>query len=253
MNNQSPQQFQQYPQPPSFQNDEIDLKELFLALWAGKLWIIGLTLLFAAGATVFALSQPNVYESKAVLVVDADPYSVGLDIGPKENEALMAISGKPVKERIQKATDVSLDQLNLLSISGNVTISQQGQDPDFIFNNVQVFTQHINKALVQIELEKAELALLPLKDLIKTTDSIAVKGVLAEKYAQQVYKIALLKSPNTDLIHVIQEPVKATSHIKPKRALIIVLGTLLGGMLGVALVLIRFAFRKEESELETEN
>lgn len=246
MNNQSPQQFQQYPQPPSFQNDEIDLKELFMALWAGKLWIIGLTLLFAAGATVFALNQPNVYESKAVLAVDADPYSVGLEIGPKGNEALMAISGKPVKERIQKAADVSLAQLNLLSISGNVTISQQGQDPDFIFNNVQVFTQHINKALMQIELEKAELALLPLKELIKTTDSSAVKDILAEKYAQQVYKIALLKSPSTELIHVIQEPVKATSHIKPKRALIIVLGTLLGGMLGVALVLVRFAFRKEE-------
>ncbi|MGR6860392.1 GNVR domain-containing protein [Aliivibrio salmonicida] len=165
----------------------------------------------------------------------------------------MAISGKSVKERIQKAADVSLAQLNLLSISGNVTISQQGQDPDFIFNNVQVFTQHINKALVQIELEKAELALLPLKELIKTTDSSAVKEILAEKYAQQVYKIALLKSPSTELIHVIQEPVKATSHIKPKRALIIVLGTLLGGMLGVALVLVRFAFRKEESELEIKN
>ncbi|UQV21870.1 LPS O-antigen chain length determinant protein WzzB [Vibrio sp. J383] len=33
---------------------------------------------------------------------------------------------------------------------------------------------------------------------------------------------------------------------KPKRALIVVLGTLLGGILGVAIVLIRFAFRKED-------
>lgn len=249
MNNQSPQQFQQYPQPPSFQNDEIDLKELFMALWAGKLWIIGLTVLFAAGATVFALSQPNVYETKAVLVADADPYSIGLGIGPVGNGALIVISGKSVKERIQKTADISLAQLNLLSFSGNVTISQQGQDPDFIFNNVKVFTQHINKAVVQIELEKAELALLPLKELINTTDSTVVKDVLAEKYAQQVYKIALLKAPSTELIRVIQEPVKATSHIKPKRALIIVLGTLLGGMLGVAVVLVRFAFRKEELEI----
>ncbi|TON98888.1 LPS O-antigen length regulator, partial [Vibrio parahaemolyticus] len=34
----------------------------------------------------------------------------------------------------------------------------------------------------------------------------------------------------------------------PKRALICVLGTLLGGMLGVAIVLVRFAFRKEDIE-----
>lgn len=33
---------------------------------------------------------------------------------------------------------------------------------------------------------------------------------------------------------------------EPKRALIVVLGTLLGGMLGVAIVLIRFAFRREQ-------
>ncbi|MDD9179621.1 Wzz/FepE/Etk N-terminal domain-containing protein [Aliivibrio sp. A6] len=251
MNNQSPQQYQQYPQPPSFQNDEIDLKELFMELWAGKLCIIGLTVLFAAGATVFALSQPNVYETKAVLAVDADPYSVGLNIGPEENDALSAITGKEVKQRIEKITDATFSQLNALSFSKekrgvNITVSQQGQDPSLIFANVQVFTQNINKTLVELELEKAELALLPLQELIKTTDSVAVKGVLSENAAQQLFKIALLKSPSTELIHVIQEPVKATSHIKPKRALIVVLGTLLGGMLGVAIVLVRFAFRKEE-------
>ncbi|WP_327790561.1 GNVR domain-containing protein [Vibrio anguillarum] len=38
------------------------------------------------------------------------------------------------------------------------------------------------------------------------------------------------------------------SRDEPKRALIAVLGTLLGGMLGVAIVLVRFAFRKEEEK-----
>lgn len=245
MNNKSPQQLQQYPQPPSFQNDEIDLKELFLALWAGKLWIIGLTLLFTAGAAVFALNQPNIYESKAVLKVDVDPYSVGAVLGPTGHDALTIIRGKEIKERIQKVANVSLEQLNSLSISGDITVSQQGLDPDVIFNNVQVFIQHINKALVQVELEKAELALIPLNELLHTTQSPMAKEVLAEKNAQQLYKIALLKIPNTELVNIIQEPVKATNHIKPKRALIIVLGTLLGGMLGVAIVLVRFAFREK--------
>ena len=35
----------------------------------------------------------------------------------------------------------------------------------------------------------------------------------------------------------------------PKRALICVLATLLGGMLGVALVLLRFAFRENETKV----
>lgn len=39
---------------------------------------------------------------------------------------------------------------------------------------------------------------------------------------------------------------KPISRDKPKRTLIVILGTLLGGTLGVAIVLIRFAFRREQ-------
>ena len=42
-------------------DDEIDLRELFTVLWRGKLLIVGVTLLFAIGAVVYALSLPNVY------------------------------------------------------------------------------------------------------------------------------------------------------------------------------------------------
>lgn len=45
----------------------------------------------------------------------------------------------------------------------------------------------------------------------------------------------------------VEEPI---TRDKPKRALIAVLGTLLGGMLGVAIVLIRFAFRREDLTAE---
>ncbi|WP_339386204.1 Wzz/FepE/Etk N-terminal domain-containing protein [Vibrio caribbeanicus] len=62
--------------PPSLsldykRNDEIGIRMLFLVLWAGKLWIIGLTLLFSVGSAVVALNQPNIYESKSVLLVDS--------------------------------------------------------------------------------------------------------------------------------------------------------------------------------------
>ncbi|MBF4242170.1 GNVR domain-containing protein, partial [Vibrio anguillarum] len=41
-------------------------------------------------------------------------------------------------------------------------------------------------------------------------------------------------------------PEQPLTRDKPKRTLIVVLGGMLGGMLGVAMVLVRFAFRKEE-------
>ncbi|HHI5411133.1 TPA: LPS O-antigen chain length determinant protein WzzB [Vibrio metoecus] len=46
--------------------------------------------------------------------------------------------------------------------------------------------------------------------------------------------------------YYLDQPEQPLTRDKPKRALIVVLGGLLGGMLGVAMVLVRFAFRKED-------
>ncbi|EGR1702799.1 LPS chain length-determining protein [Vibrio cholerae] len=47
--------------------------------------------------------------------------------------------------------------------------------------------------------------------------------------------------------YYLDQPEQPLTRDKPKRALIVVLGSLLGGMLGVAVVLVRFAFRREEA------
>ncbi|TQP74573.1 LPS O-antigen chain length determinant protein WzzB [Vibrio cholerae] len=46
--------------------------------------------------------------------------------------------------------------------------------------------------------------------------------------------------------YYLDQPEQPLTRDKPKRALIVVLGALLGGMLGVAIVLVRFAFRSEK-------
>lgn len=49
------------------QDDEINLGELWRAVWAGKFIIIAITFLFAVGSVFFALSKPNVYKASAIL------------------------------------------------------------------------------------------------------------------------------------------------------------------------------------------
>lgn len=46
--------------------------------------------------------------------------------------------------------------------------------------------------------------------------------------------------------YYLDQPEQPLTRDKPKRALIVVLGCLLGGMLGVAMVLVRFAFRRDD-------
>ncbi len=65
---QSSPQLPDYPQP-SFQNDEIDLKELFIALWKGKITIILCTLVFAIGAVLYALTAQEWWSSKAKVMI----------------------------------------------------------------------------------------------------------------------------------------------------------------------------------------
>jgi uncharacterized protein involved in exopolysaccharide biosynthesis len=53
--------------PTSYADDEIDLKELFFALWAGKVTIILTTFIAGVIAILIALSMPNIYRAEALL------------------------------------------------------------------------------------------------------------------------------------------------------------------------------------------
>ena len=49
-------------------DDEIDLLELFYALWEGKWIIVSLTAFASIAGVLYSLSLPNIYESRALLV-----------------------------------------------------------------------------------------------------------------------------------------------------------------------------------------
>ena len=51
----------------SDQYEEIDLRELFSVLWAGKIKIIAITAVFAVASIIYALSVPNQYKATALL------------------------------------------------------------------------------------------------------------------------------------------------------------------------------------------
>ena len=70
--------------------DEIDLRELFSAIWAGKWIIIATTFLFSVAAVFYALSLPNIYKSEVTLAPAGE--SGGLNI-PGQLGGLAALAG----------------------------------------------------------------------------------------------------------------------------------------------------------------
>ena len=63
MSNTQQEELQQKP----YDDDEIDLRELFAALWSGKLTIIIATVMAAVIAVSYALYLPNIYKAEALL------------------------------------------------------------------------------------------------------------------------------------------------------------------------------------------
>ncbi|MBB1315914.1 Wzz/FepE/Etk N-terminal domain-containing protein, partial [Aliivibrio sp. SR45-2] len=218
-------------------NNEIDLNELLLTLWQGKVAITLCTFLFMMGAFSSTSMQPNVYESKSILLVDTSRLQLNLT----SRSIYPYVSSKEIKTEMMglMGEDSGLNGINVAILGPNqIVLSQQGEDPEVIYRNLSFFVTHVNSLVKKNERQEIEITLKPTKQLIESTSIDAVKDVLAEKYAQQLYSVALLEQESTKIVSVVMMPLKATQHIKPKRDLIVILGGLFGWILSAAAVLI---------------
>ena len=67
-----------FPSPNYPQDDEIDLRELFRIIWAGKWWVIAITFVFTIGSIIYSLSLPNIYKAQATLAPTEEAQGQGL-------------------------------------------------------------------------------------------------------------------------------------------------------------------------------
>jgi len=63
---------------PSSRSDEIDLRELWSVIWRGKWVVIAVTFIFALASVLYAISQPNIYTSEALLAPAEESSRAGL-------------------------------------------------------------------------------------------------------------------------------------------------------------------------------
>ncbi|MCG6449492.1 Wzz/FepE/Etk N-terminal domain-containing protein [Vibrio parahaemolyticus] len=74
-------------------NDEIDLRDLIRVIWKGKWLITSITLLFAIGSVVYALSLPNIYKADALLAPTESVSGGGLSKMAGQLGGLAALAG----------------------------------------------------------------------------------------------------------------------------------------------------------------
>ena len=311
------QQEELYQKP--YDDDEIDLRELFSALWSGKLTIIIATVMAAVIAVSYALFLPNIYKAEALLSpVSSDGSGIGglaskfgglaslagVSLGgggsgdkttlgievmqsrqffaqfSQENNVLvplMAAKGWNSSDNtlvidpevFDSATNTWVRQPNpprqsqpsiqesheafkkLISVAqdketGFVTLSVEHFSPYVAKQWVDALVQAINITIREQDVAKAERSISYLQQQIATTQLAELQTGLFELIQSQTETIMLANASPEYLFQTIDPAVVPELKAKPKRALICVLGTMLGGMLGVLIVLVRHFMNKDE-------
>ena len=300
-------------------DDEIDLKELFSVLWAGKKLIIAITGVFALISVIYALSVPNQYKASALLA-PAQQQSGGLSGALGDLGGLAALAGvnigggdageAQIAQEIMRSWgfiaqfvtenniavevfaadgwDSKNNQLSVnselydaetqrwvrnppagktvnptswelyekfiedISISadkktGLITLSVEYFSPYLAKQWVDQLIVAINQHMQQRKLQMVNSNIEYLEAQIVKTPIAEMKEVFYTIIEEQI-KGKMLAEASPEYVFVTVSPAMVPEEkSQPKRALICILGVLLGGMLSVAFVLIRYYGFSRES------
>lgn len=307
-----------YPPNPHHGDDEIDLRELFKALWKGKWIIIATTFVFAVGAVLYALSLPNIYKADALLAPAESSNGGGLSKMAGQLGGLAALAGVNLGAGESSQTDLAVQVMKsrqfveafinkhdllvplmatkdwdlennklildeelynpdtgewlrdakglrgatptaqeafevfvkeVLSVnqdkdSGLYTVSVQSYSPYIAQQWVNWLIEDINKVMRERTIAETSQNLAYLNTQLQKTAVADMQSTFYKLIEEQTKSLMLAEVQEEFIFKVVDPAVVPELKDGPKRALICVLGTLLGGMLGVAIVLIGFVFRK---------
>ena len=131
--------------------------------------------------------------------------------------------------------------------SGYITVSIEHQSPIVAQQWVTWLVDDINNTVREQDVDEANKSIDYLKAQISNTSLAELQTMFFELIQSQTETVMLAQVRPEYVFKTIDPAIVPELKSKPKRALICILGTMLGGMLAVLLVLVRhYAFSKEE-------
>lgn len=105
------------------ENNDLDLREIFKALWMGKYIVVSVTALFIIASVIYSLSLPNIYHSRAILSPVGESSGNGMSQVMKNMGGLASLagvnlpsgdSGSKTLQAIEKLNTLSFFENNIL-------------------------------------------------------------------------------------------------------------------------------------------
>ncbi len=160
----------QYAQP--FEDDTIELYELWITLWSKKWLVIGVTVIAALGSVVFALLQPPVYKAEALLLPPDENKFQSLNV-----QGVQGITSDGVFEKFIKNLSSRILQKKFIQDFGLMELLAPERTPETRDEDIyEGFAEMIKieteeSTSISIELHDAEVAAQWVNDYIKFIDT----------------------------------------------------------------------------------
>ena len=129
--------------------------------------------------------------------------------------------------------------------TGYVSVSIEHQSPIVAAQWVNWLIEDVNSAVKAQDVAEAEKSIEYLKQQVANTSLADLQAMFFELIQSQIETVMLAEVRPEYVFKTIDPAVAPEEKSKPSRALMCVFGTLLGGMLGVVMVLIRYYARSE--------
>ena len=202
---------------PTYQDDEIDLFELIETVWKEKVLIILFTFVAAMGGAGYAfLATPKYSVSVNYIVNPKMPASDASDASDVANRLFAQLPVGWGKEKKSNAA--------VLTTLAPESVTQYAN----LFSELE---RSISKELLSEAKSNVEIIINDLPETLQSTEAVA------QQMLQSKQTIRALSDGGKSI--VFSTPV--ISQTAPKKALILALSVVLGGMVGVMFVLIRSA------------
>jgi len=307
------QQMSQQLALQSNSDDEIDLAEVWRAIWSGKLTIMVISVIFAIASIVFALSKPDIYKASVLLSPASsegrggmgalvgqfgglaslagvslggggtDKTALALEIiksrafletfitkhellvqliagesWNRVNEQLIIdneIYDESNKEWVRevsypKTTNPSpweayQELLKLISVSQDQTTSLVAIDIEFYSPKIAKqwliwLVTDVNDFMREQDEKEAQASIDYLTNQLEKTEISAMETVFYQLIEEQTKNMMLTKVSPEYVLKTIDPAQVPDIKAGPKRALIVVFGMILGGMISMLIVLIRY-------------
>jgi uncharacterized protein involved in exopolysaccharide biosynthesis len=298
------------------EDDEIDLAELWHAIWSGKLLIIAISGLFAISSIIYAINQPNIYKATTLLAPASEQGGLskmagqfgglaslaGINLGgggtDKTGLALEVLKSRVFLEKFinkhqllvplmaaenwnaktntlifnddvynattktwvgevdaPKQLEPSSWQAykvfqSILSVTtdketGMITFTIEHYSPEIATQWLLWLVSDINAAMRDQDKAEAQRSIDYLSTKLQETQLADMQTVFYQLIEQQTKTIMLAEVSLEYVLKTIDPANAPEENAKPKRALIVVLGTMLGGILSVLIVLVRYFSNKD--------